>query len=74
MFLHIPCTRCGECCKKEPGCLYGRDTPCTHLVVEDGVSSCGVVLAAAGEEREHIEFNLGIGDGCCQPCLRKEAL
>jgi hypothetical protein len=71
--MFIPCLRCGECCKREPGCLYGRGTPCEHLVLEDGVYSCGEVLAASEEDREDVMFDLGVGEGCCQPCLRKNA-
>jgi len=65
----LSCLRCGECCKKEPGCLYGSGTPCEHLVEVDGVYACSEVLAA--EDRESIEIDLGIGDGCIQPGLRR---
>jgi hypothetical protein len=66
----IPCIRCGECCKKEPGCLYGGlELPCEHLTKVDGVYTCAEVINA--DVPEDVRDDLGIGDGCCQPSLRR---
>jgi len=59
-----PCVGCGYCCRKAP-CVLGEGVPCVELVERDGRWWCGLVLAATGEDREMIELDLFIGDGCC---------
>ena len=58
-----PCVRCGWCCKEAP-CVHGDGTPCRELVCEDGIYSCAVLLRASEEDRELVELDLFIGDGC----------
>ena len=59
-----PCVGCGYCCKRAP-CVLGEDTPCRELVFKDKRYWCGLVLAAKGEDKEYMEIDLCIGEGCC---------
>lgn len=60
-----PCVRCGWCCKEAP-CVHGSGTPCKELILEPAGKRyfCAVFLRAEREEREAIELDLFIGDGC----------
>ena len=66
-----PCNGCGACCCAEI-CRIGllampeAQPPCPALLVADGRTWCGVVLAeAASGLPTLIADALGIGRGCC---------
>jgi len=68
-YLHIPCVRCGYCCKKATchvGLTHGAEpTNCKFLVGDKpGKYSCFLALK---DIYPNVEMHLGIGSGCCEP-------
>lgn len=66
-----PCVHCGKCCRGSPCGLaerYGMhvrpNRPCPALIRRGKKYYCGLVLNAAGKEKEELIYALKIGEGC----------